>query len=150
MLQIPTSLKSAPEALNSPPAIKAYDDFAAAAARDSFWTYRKHMPAWDWFPRRLAREARSSMRVSGNSRRNWHVVQDSSANLPDKPASFFGSCPRLSFNDLATKCGRPAHDHWTISALRTVYKLVSACNDCTFSKCAAQIFWGATPIGVVL
>ena len=44
MLQIPTSLKSAPEALNSPAAIKAYDDFAAAAARDSFWTYRKHMP----------------------------------------------------------------------------------------------------------
>ena len=33
MLQIPTSLKSAPEALNSPAAIKAYDDFAAAAVR---------------------------------------------------------------------------------------------------------------------
>jgi hypothetical protein len=50
-----------PETLNSQAAIKAYDDFAAAAARDSFWTYRKHMPASDWFPRRLARELRTTI-----------------------------------------------------------------------------------------
>ena len=31
-------------------------------------------------------------------------------------ASFFGSCPRTLLDDLATRCGRPAHDHWTISA----------------------------------
>jgi hypothetical protein len=37
-------------------------------------------------------------------------------------------------DDLATKCGRPAHDHWTISAIRTAYKRLLACNDCTFSR----------------
>jgi hypothetical protein len=33
-----------------------------------------------------------------------------------RAASFFGSLPETLINDLATKCGRPAHDHWTISA----------------------------------
>jgi hypothetical protein len=85
MLQIPTSLKSAPEALNSPAAIKAYDDFAAAAARDSFWTYRKHMPAWDWFPRRLA-HAQKQILLSSlwmSRRRRWSGIRTrSSAALP--------------------------------------------------------------------
>ena len=65
MLQIPTRLKSEPEALNSPAAIKAYDDFAAAAARPGHQS------------------------ESGNCRRNWQPAR-ACWQGPNRPRSELG------------------------------------------------------------